>query len=228
MPNIGGSVERVDTPESAFTPNIEINTFYFQVKNINRPPTDILTAGPVILHFFKFSSKFSNCNQIASRLNMGCKEKGIRKRLWSGTKNKPSENHLFLALREESLKNCRQRVLKGRFQDSIPSCFLTAVKNTQERRTAGRLLIPPSGTRRVRWKIKRAPPAATPGGLCWSLAIVWLGVVERDNPWYAIYLFHHQRRGSDLQFYSISECWTKILRRDAYLLTLRPPGIVAS
>ena len=106
----------------------------------------------------------------------------------------------------------------------FPNCGL---KMHKKRRTAGRLLIPSSGTRRVRWKMKRALPAITPAKWGSSLAIVWLGKVARVNPWYAVYLFHHQRRGSDLHF-STSQHWTIILRRHDYLLTLRPPGIVAS
>ena len=108
---------------------------------MNWPPTDILTAGPA---FRRSIPKWSNCNQIASRLNMGCNEKWIRKRLWSDTKNKPSENRLFLGLREECLENCCPRIWKGKFQDSmISSCFLIAVKNGQ-RTTYGRKIANPT------------------------------------------------------------------------------------
>ena len=43
-------------------------------------------------------------------------------------KSKPSENHLFLGLREERLENCCPRISKGKFQDSVSSFFLIAVK----------------------------------------------------------------------------------------------------
>jgi hypothetical protein len=43
--------------------------------------------------------------------------------------NKPSENRLFLGLWEEFLENGCPQVLKGKFQNSILSCLLIALKD---------------------------------------------------------------------------------------------------
>ena len=109
----------------------------------------------------------------------------------------------------------------------IYSVRITKMRNDYD--TFGRLLIPVSGTRNVRWNEKNTLAAVTPvARVCqvdprWT--IVWPGVVSGANPWYVVYRFHHQRRGSDLQI-QFSE--KENIKNMNYLLTLSPPGTVAS
>ena len=60
------------------------------------------------------------------------------------TKNKPSENRLYLGLWGECLENCCPRVLKEKFQDSIVLSYFLIAVNDAQRTTYSRKIVNPT------------------------------------------------------------------------------------